>query len=223
MGKLLLNPEYELYERNSKAFCSTIQVAEKFGKRHDHVVRDIESKIIGTAPQNFTAPNFGETKIKDRSGRMNKCYILTRDAFSLVVMGFTGKKAMQFKVDFISRFNQMEDFIKSLYAAKLEHPAFTEAVMLAHDEPKHYHFSNEADMINRIVLGVPAKEFRERRGIAKGESIRPYLSTFEISAVEKLQRADIGLLFARHGFQERKEILSTVLEQLKNSARALAA
>ena len=223
MGKLVLNPEYELYERSGKPFCSSLQVAETFNKRHDHVMRDIENKILGVAPKDFTAPNFGETKIKDSNGRMNKCYMMTRDAFSLVVMGFTGAKAMQFKVAYISRFNRMEDFIKSLYTAKMEHPAFAEAVMLAHDEPKHYHFSNEADMINRIVLGASAKDYREARGIEKGASIRPYLDSFEISAVEKLQRADIGLLLARHVFQERKEILGRLFDQVKNATRALAA
>jgi Rha family phage regulatory protein len=158
MGKLVLNQEYGLYERDGKPCCTSLQVAETFEKRHDHVMRDIETKILGVAPEDFTIPNFGETKIKDLSGRINKCYIMTRDGFALVAMGFTGKKAMQFKVDYIRRFDNMETFITSLYGAKMEYPDFTDAVMLSHEEPKHYHFSNECDMINRIVVGVPAKK-----------------------------------------------------------------
>jgi hypothetical protein len=57
--------------------------------------------------------------------------------------------------------------------------------MLAHPEPKHYHFSNETDMINRIVLGVSAKQFKETHGLSDVSSIRPYLSANEIHARER--------------------------------------
>src|SRR5690606_14551240 len=116
--------------------------------------------------------------------------LMTKDGFVLVAMEIKGAKARKFKEAYIQRFNQMESFIRSLAAAKLEHPAFTDAIMNAHEEPKHYHFSNEADMINRIVLGMSAKQFREAKGIPKGDSIRPYLSTDQIKAVETLQRVD---------------------------------
>ena len=47
MNKLMLNPEYNLYERKGQAFCSSRQVAEEFNKQHGHVLRDIE-EITGT-------------------------------------------------------------------------------------------------------------------------------------------------------------------------------
>ena len=53
--KLILNPEFGLFEREGKAFCDSLMVAETFEKRHDHVMRGIDS-IIGS----FNAPNFGE-------------------------------------------------------------------------------------------------------------------------------------------------------------------
>lgn len=92
--------------------------------------------------------------------------------------------------------------------------------MLAHEEPKHYHFSNEADMINRIVLGVPAKGYREMHGIPSGQSIRPYLSEDDIHMVETLQRIDIGLLTAGLDFEQRKAVLLTALAKRR---KALAA
>jgi hypothetical protein len=117
----------------------------------------------------------------------------------------------------------MEAVLKSLLAAKLEHPAFTEAIMLAHPEPKNYHYSNEADMINRIVLGVSAKQFRALHGLQDGESIRPYLSDTEIKAIETLQRADIGMITALPDYKARKEALSELHSKLKTRRVALVA
>lgn len=102
----------------------------------------------------------------------------------------------------------MESFIQSLLTTKMEFPAFTEAVLLANAEPKHYHFSNEINMIYRIVLGVDAKKYREQNGIKAGDVIKPYLTADQIRAVETLQRVDIGLLEAELDYEQRKEKLS---------------
>lgn len=217
MSKLILNPEYGLYERSGQAFCSSRQVSKEFEKEHYNVLRDIEE--LDCTPS-FTALNFEVSKYKDLSGKWNKEYLMTKDGFVFLVMGYRGKKAARFKETYIQRFNAMESFIASLQTAKLEHPAFTEAIMNAHEEPKHYHFSNEADMINRIVLGMSAKQFREERGLKKGESIRPYLSTEQIHAVETLQRVDIGLIVAVPEYQERKTILTKYYQNI--NARRIA-
>lgn len=205
--KLLINPEYNLYEKNGQAFCDSLQVAETFGKRHDSVLRDIRG-VIENAPDEFNLHNFEEIKYRDSKGRAYPKYLMTKDGFTLLVMGYTGKKAMQFKIAYINRFNQMEAFIKSLLNTKLEFPDFTDAVMLAHAEPKHYHFSNEVNMIYRIVLGTDAKGFREARSLEKGAVIKPYLTLEQIKAVESLQRADIGLIEAGLDFYQRQAKLA---------------
>lgn len=82
-------------------------VADVFNKRHDHVLRDIENLKI-------SLPNFGEaffeTSLPDESGRgrMYKAYYMTRDGFTLLAMGFTGKEAMQWKLKYIEAFNNLE-------------------------------------------------------------------------------------------------------------------
>lgn len=219
MSKLVLNPEYKLYERSGQAFCSSRQVASEFGKEHYNVIRDIEELECS---DKFTALNFEVSKYKDSSGKWNKEYLMTKDGFTFLVMGYRGKKAAAFKEALIDRFNAMEAFIKSLTSAKLEHPAFTDALMNAHEEPKHYHFSNEADMINRIVLGMSAKQFREVNGLDKGTSIRPYLSSEQIKAIETLQRVDIGLIVAMPEYEQRKQALTSYYERLKSKRIAIA-
>lgn len=92
----------------------------------------------------------------------------------------------------------------------MEYPALTDAIQQAHDEPKFYHFSNEINMINRIVLGMDAKHFKEENRIDRKEnSIRPYLTAEQIKAIEELQRIDIGLLIASINFEQRKELLQS--------------
>lgn len=212
MTNLILHPEFNLYERKGTVFCSSRQVAEEFGKRHDNVLQDIRNLDCS---KEFTALNFQESKYRDSTGKGNLEYLMTKDGFTFLVMGYRGKKAAQFKEAYIQRFNAMEDFIKSLAATKIEFPAFTDAIMNAHEEPKHYHFSNEINMIYRIVLGVDAKAFREAKGLEKGVVIKPYLTLNQIRAVETLQRVDIGLIVAIPDFQERKEKLAGYFDQIK--------
>ena len=64
-------------------------------------------------------------------------------------------------------------------------------------------------MINKIVLGVTAKEFKEQNGIDKSvNSIRSYLNEEQIRSIETLQRFDIGLITMIDDYQERKAMLT---------------
>lgn len=205
--KLALNPNYQLFESKGAAFCSSRQVAETFGKRHDNVLRDVQELDCS---ENFRLLNFeGSSYVSEQKKKLPLVY-MTKDGFTFLVMGYRGKRAAAFKESYIQRFNDMERFIKNMLTARMEFPAFTDAVMNAHEEPKFYHFSNEADMINKIVLGMSAKKFRELRGLEKGVSIRPYLSDAEAEAVLALQRADIGLLEVVPEFDRRREVLTKI-------------
>lgn len=212
MSKLILNTDCGLYEMNNKAYCSSRQVAEEFEKRHADVLRDIESLDCS---DEFRERNFAFSSYRSEQNKKMPEILMTKNGFTFLVMGYKGKKAAQFKEAYMRKFDLMEEFLKSLSSARLEHPAFTSAIMDAHETPKHYHFSNETDMINRIVLGMSAKQYREERGLEKGCSIRPYLSLEQIKAIETLQRIDIGLMIAIPDYEHRKETLSQYYERLK--------
>lgn len=90
---------------------SSLQVAEIFGKRHDHVLRDIR-QVLTQVPEIFIKSNFGVFEYPVRRGfgtEMVKAYLLSKDGFTLLTMGYTGEKAMKFKVAYINRFNEMEE------------------------------------------------------------------------------------------------------------------
>lgn len=193
-------------ERNGVPITTSRKIEQVFGKEHKNVLRDIESIIID---DEFSRLNFELSNYKSRGKKYSE-YILTKNGFTLLVMGYTGEKAMRFKKAYICQFDAMESFIKSIQVAKLDYPALTKAIEQAHEEPKFYHFSNEINMINRIVLGTDAKHFKEENGIDKKEnSIRPYLTAEQIKAIEELQRIDIGLLVANIEFEQRKQIIKS--------------
>lgn len=101
----------ELVEvQNRQVVTTSRKVAEVFEKRHDHVIRDIEAI-------KKDVPNFGEMfregEAPDSYGRPQKVFFLNRDGLSLLAMGFTGKKAMQWKIKFIEAFNAMEEQLKN--------------------------------------------------------------------------------------------------------------
>ncbi len=94
---------------------TSLLVAEKFGKNHRHVLEAIDELVKGVAEK--SADLFQEsTYVHPQNSQRYRMYIMNRDGFSLLVMGFTGSKALQFKLDFIEAFNKMEEAIKSSFA-----------------------------------------------------------------------------------------------------------
>ncbi len=205
MANLIIHPEFQLYERKDRIFCSSLQVAQEFKKEHNHVLRDIRELDCS---EDFNQSNFGRVNYTDEKGEKRPMFLMTRDGFMFLVMGYRGKKAAAIKEAFIKRFNEYEAFFKKYLASKEKFAPFTQAVEDAYDEPKSYHYSNEIDMINRIVLGMSAKQFKQLHGLVNVQSIRPFVSDVQAKAIRKLQIEDIRLLYKGVPFQERKSHLA---------------
>ncbi|MFV0587534.1 Rha family transcriptional regulator [Bacteroides reticulotermitis] len=110
---------------NDQALTSSLLVAEKFGKNHRDVLESIRNLVAENSAASLL---FAESQYENR-GKMYPMYIMNRDGFTLLVMGFTGKDALQFKLDYIHAFNQMEQTIKS---GGFQVPtSFKEALLLA--------------------------------------------------------------------------------------------
>lgn len=111
----------ELVKENGQVYATSKQIAEDFGKQHAHVLRDIDmlKKDVSIFGEMFI-----ETKILDKYKREQRAYNLTKDGFTLLAFGFNGKKAMQFKLDYINAFNEMERQLKELDTVKVASPVF---------------------------------------------------------------------------------------------------
>ena len=96
--KLVQKMDMELvYLMKREGVTTTRVLAQMFDKRHDHVLRII-NKLKKENPDIFTQLKIGVSYYPDKSGKRNKQYILNRDAFMFIAMGFTGRKAMLLKM-----------------------------------------------------------------------------------------------------------------------------
>ena len=119
--------EVNLVSKDGSIFANSLDVARVFEKEHGKVIRSIEDMSErGRA-------NFGLTSYIDTFNRTQKMYEMNRDGFTFLVMGFTGEKADNFKLDFIDGFNKLENELRQLQQFKLPQ-TFSEALRLLADE-----------------------------------------------------------------------------------------
>lgn len=98
---------------NDQAVTSSLLIAEKFGKEHKNVMQSIRNLIGVTAENSAIAEMFSESRYLNEQNKEQPMFLMNRDGFTLLAMGFTGKKAMQFKLEYIKAFNSMEAQIKA--------------------------------------------------------------------------------------------------------------
>ena len=124
--------EIILSTQNGEPVASSREVAKRFGKEHKHVLAAIRQIL---AAENSATKFFHETAFEYRGQRFPE-YLMNRDGFSLLAMGFTGKEAVQWKLKYIQAFNEMEKQLAQrpqLSRAEL----MAQALIAAHDELEH--------------------------------------------------------------------------------------
>lgn len=110
-----------VFNDGSKVLTNSVLVAKKFGKEHKHVLESIRK--IMTAENSAVLGMFEESTYLNEQNKKQPMFVMNRDGFTLLAMGFTGKQAMDFKLDYIDAFNKMEATIKNNQVAAL--PDFT--------------------------------------------------------------------------------------------------
>ncbi len=96
--------------KDGAAITTSRKIAKAFGKNHQHVLRDIKTLDCSEV---FRLSNFGQSSYKNTQGKTQPEYVVTRDGFAILAMGYTGENAMQFKEAYISRFNEMEPRLRN--------------------------------------------------------------------------------------------------------------
>lgn len=106
--KELPMPKSELgvFVEHDKVWTTSRDVAAKFEKNHRDVIRSVKNLDCS---REFTERNFALSDYKDPTGRTLPQYLMTRDGFTFLAMGFTGAKAARFKEAYIAEFNRMEE------------------------------------------------------------------------------------------------------------------
>ena len=96
--------------QNGQAVTTDVLIAKAFNKRPSSVRRAIKNL---NCSEEFRLHNFAHTSYIDQQGKKQPSYLITKDGFVLLVMGFTGKDATEFKIQYIEAFNEMEKYLQS--------------------------------------------------------------------------------------------------------------
>lgn len=170
---------------SNQVLTNSLLVADKFGKNHKHVLESIRELIKGCAEKSAN-PMFVETVyIHPQNGQEYPMFIMNRDGFTLLAMGFTGEKALQFKLEYINAFNKMEEAIKN---GGFNVPkSFREALLLAAEQQE--------------VIENQQKQIEEKN--AKIEADKPKVLFSEaVSASNKsILVRELAKLITQNGYQ----------------------
>ncbi|EAI8315701.1 hypothetical protein CKJ38_05755 [Campylobacter coli] len=176
---IINNVEVNLNIKENKVFINSLDLAKVFNKNHKDVLQTTKNQ-----PQNdFTESNFILSTYKDKKGELRPCYNLTRDGFSLLVMGFTGEKAYKWKVEFIKAFNEMEKRLKNLEQEKMQKLAFHQSLGYKSQlKQQKEHYENK---IKALKYDLEHK---------KELSFKRKLSKEELLELRKILARDYGIL-----------------------------
>ena len=204
--------EIKTVNKEEVTVVTSLDVAETFGKEHYHVIEDIREIASKISTPEFSGL-FYETEYKASNGKKNPMYYMNRDGFTLLVMGYTGEKAMQFKLAYIKQFNAMEKAligkIKEREKGIAVRQALTKAIQQSGENDRmHGHaYSTYTDLIYKAVLGKSAKQLREEFGIGKQDNLRDLLSEEELAKVKSVEMVVSGLVDCGWGYDEIKAFI----------------
>lgn len=167
---------------SNQVLTNSLLVAEKFGKEHNKVIRDIQNL---SCSDEFRAANFGVSSYISLQNKELPMYVMTKDGFSFLVMGYTGVKAGMFKEEYIKAFNKMEETIKN---GGFNVPkSFREALLIAAEQQE--------------VIENQQKQIEEKN--AKIEADKPKVLFSEaVSASNKsILVRELAKLITQNGYQ----------------------
>lgn len=214
--------EIRRIEKTEITVVSSLDVAETFEKEHRNVLADIRNIEESISSAEFSAL-FHMDSYKAANGKSNPLYLMNRDGFTLLAMGYTGEKVMQFKLAYIKQFNAME---KALQGKLIEREkgiavrqSLTKALQQsAENERMHGHaYSTYTNCIYKVLFGMNANQLRERLEITKKDNLRDYLSSEELKAIQSMECLVSGLVDCGWGYDQIKEFIQ------KNNTLQIAA
>ena len=224
MTKALQPIEIRLVE--GRPMVSSLKVAEHFGKPHKDVLKAIKNLEI---PEDFSRRNFSPTSYKDAQGKERPAYLMTRDGFVLLAMGFTGKKAMEWKIKYIEAFNKMEKALKLIAEEKAKEvegkPSRVEAKQVEQKETpeiEHKEVISSLDVAKAINVkhAELLKRIRKVKAPNFSQCFIPSFYTipgnFKKYPMFLITKEGLSLLVSRLQVEEKVKILLKMLEDFDN-------
>lgn len=195
--------DVSLLSKTDEMYFNATEMAKPFGKRPDDFWKQEQNREYLAALVTLSEGNEDDFIQTKRGGKYQGTWF-HKDLALQFARWLSPMLAVRLDQWTRERIKQEHDWKQKRIEAKTGFLPMTNAVLHARDPVKHYHFSNEADMINRIVLGMTAKDYREAYGV---ESVRDGLDAAQLSEINRLQIINTGLIEIGMEFQERKEKL----------------
>lgn len=188
---------------NDEVVTTSLQVAEVFGKAHGKILRSIEN--LNESKNGLVEKMFHKSVYKDAKGELRPMYYINRDGFSLLVMGFTGKAALNWKLKYIEAFNQMEQYINFRKADKQIQKNAMDFLHNNLDMPMKKHYCKANSIANKAVSNMFGFPKMVKKGDMTEEMLaerQPILNeTVELMAVEDKYKLGISVsenIYKRH-------------------------
>ena len=206
---------------DGKPTTLSTDVARAFGKRHDDVLRSIRNLLPQLDAEH--ARNFAETHVDVEiagarnfadTSRKSPAYRLTRDGFTLLAMGFTGKKALQFKLAYIDAFNQMEAALQAQRTPSAGQPGFYKALEASNALSSAVQVAAMQALMEggELKAGRWFMNINEHEGPGKGIFIKPMPLNAIMAAPEDWAR----LIAEPNGNYFSKETLTLIMHACLN-------
>lgn len=200
--------ELGIFEKSGDAWVSTRDIAKLFEKEHKDVLAAIREQIMPNVSNEFGQRNFPPSSYKNNQNKRQPEYLLNRKSFSIVVMGFTGKKAMQFKEAYIEAFEAMATVIDTRQLSKAGYKEMSSAIARTlSDKNDAKAYSKEATMINTIVLGMSSSDFKAINNIDEHGNTRDSVAFAMLEKLDKAQRLNAQLIRAGLPYEQREMII----------------
>lgn len=180
-----------------RTVVSSLDIAETFGKEHRRVLQDIRE--IGCSEE-FRLHNFVQSSYENSQGRQQPMFLVTRDGFVLLAMGYTGELAMRFKEAYIKQFNAMESALRGKLIEREKGIAVRQALTKAlqqstENERMHGHaYSTYTNVIYKVLFGMSAAQLREKYQIKASDNLRDCFTQEELRAIQSMECLVSGLV-----------------------------
>ena len=186
--------DVSMLRKTEDLFFNATEIAKQFGKRTNDFLRLDSTKEYIDALAECNSQNGisrSEEYVRVQNGGKHRGTWLHRD----LALEFAGWLSASFRVHLHKWAEARIDEERHRKAIRDElrtgYRPLTDAIQKAHDPAKPYHFSNEADLINRIVLGMSAKQYREQHGV---DDVRDHCDARQAYMLDQLQRMNAALI-----------------------------
>ena len=180
-----------------RTVVSSLDIAETFGKEHRRVLQDIRE--IGCSEE-FRLHNFVQSSYENSQGKQQPMFLVTRDGFVLLAMGYTGELAIRFKEAYIKQFNAMESALRGKLIEREKGIAVRQALTKAlqqstENERMHGHaYSTYTNVIYKVLFGMNAAQLREKYQIKASDNLRDCFTQEELRAIQSMECLVSGLV-----------------------------